>query len=95
MAQSFSHSDSLSRLQVEAEVFGSFEQQNNGGAEVELPESCPSLQGYTCCTCRGHTPVTGAVQTLVPRANIAAVEESALGVARSIGLELLGEIKAR
>lgn len=94
-AQSFSYSDSLSWLQVEAEVFGSFEQQNDGGAEVKLSESCPFLQGYTCWTSRGHALITFAVRKLVLCANIAAVEESAFGVAWSVGLELLDEIKAQ
>lgn len=88
-AQAFSHSDSLSRLQVEAEVFGSFEQQNDGGAKVELPESRSFLQGYACCPGRGHAPITCAVQKRLPCANVASVEESAFGVAWSVGLELL------
>lgn len=36
-------SDLLSRLQVEAEVLRSFEQQNDGGAEVKLPHCRPLL----------------------------------------------------
>lgn len=94
-AQPFSHSDSLSRLQVEAEVFGSFEQQNDGGAEVKLPQSRSFLQGDACCPGRGHAPITCAVQKLLPCANVASVEESAFGVAWSVGLELLGERTAK
>lgn len=94
-AQSFSDSDSLSWLQVEAEVFGSFEQQNDGGAEVKLSESRSFLQGYACGTSRGHAPFTCAVRKLVPCANVAAVEESTFGVAWSVGLELLEETEAQ
>lgn len=90
-AQSFSDSDSLAWLQVEAEVFGSFEQQNDGGAEVKLADSRPFLQGHAHCTGGGHAPITGGIQKLVPRANVAAVKEGAFGVARSVGLELLNE----
>lgn len=93
-AQSFSHSDSLARLQIEAEVLRSFKQQNNGGAEVKLSNRCPFLQGYACCASRGHAPITAAIQKLVPRTNVAAVEESAFGVARSIRLQLLHHIQA-
>lgn len=42
-AEGLSHSDSLSWLQVEAEVFGSLEQQNDGRTEVELSDCCALL----------------------------------------------------
>lgn len=93
-AQSFSHSDSLAWLQIEAEVLRSFEQQNDGGAQVELPNRRPFLQGHACCASRGHAPIAAAVQKLVPRAIVAAVKEGSFGVAWSIGLQLLDHIQA-
>lgn len=93
-AQSFSDSDPLAWLQVEAEVLRSFEQQNNGGAEVKLSNRRPLLQGYACGASRGHAPITAATQKLVPRTNVAAVKESAFGVARHIRLQLLNHIQA-
>lgn len=94
VAQSFSYSDSLAWLQIEAEVLRSFKQQNNGGAEVKLSNRCPFLQSYACCTGRGHAAIAVGIQKLVPRTNVAAVKESAFGVARSIRLQLLNHIQA-
>lgn len=93
-AQSFSYSDSLAWLQIEAEVLRSFEQQNNGGAQVKLSNRCPFLQGHACCAGRGHAPIAAAVQKLVPRTNVAAVKEGAFGVARRVGLQLLNHTQA-
>jgi len=85
-AQPLPHSDSLSRLQAEAEVFGSFEQQNDGGAEVELPHRRPLLQDHAF-SLRGHAPFTIRLQRLA--VDVAVVVEGTFAVARSVGLKLL------
>lgn len=88
-AEPLPHSDSLSRLQVEAEVFRSFEQQNDGGAKVKLPHRRALLQDHALSLYTGHAPFTSRLHHLVVDGNVAAVLEGAFTVARSVGLKLL------